>query len=148
MLRKNGFRLQPVLDYTSSVVNSLEVEFAQLKLTHKNEIALLQRLEEAKHAEMNELHNQQQGVLDCDSILLRQQYLEALDTQITRQHIRAQTAEEKANAKRNELVDSMKEQKTLEKLKDNHSLTQRLNLQRKEARIVDDMVTARYGRER
>lgn len=148
MLGKTNFRLEPVLNYTSNIVDTLELEFAQLKLAHKNETEVLERLESAKMEEMDALQHQQHGVLDCEAILLRQKYLQVLDTQIVRQKARVRAAEEKVNAKRDELIDSMKSQKTLEKLKENHLAAQQLDDRRREARIIDDLVTTRYARER
>lgn len=148
MLSKGSFRLEPVLNYTSSMVDTLELEFAQLKLAHKNEMEVLERLEAAKIDEMDNLQHQQHGLLDCEAILLRQKYLQVLDTQISRQKTRVKAAGAKVDAKRDELVDSMKSQKTLEKLKENHIASQQLDERRREARIIDDLVTTRYARER
>ena len=87
MLNKNGFRLQPVLNYKSGMVDSLEVEFASLKLAHQNEVKVLLQLEHARSRGMDALRCQQQGVLDCETIRLHQQYLDMLDTQATQQTI-------------------------------------------------------------
>jgi flagellar export protein FliJ len=148
MSGSNNFRLDPVLNYTASVVDTLELEFAQLKLAHKNEVEILERLEAAKIEEMEQLQHQQQGLINCEAILLRQQYLRVIDTQVKRQKTRVKTAEQKVNAKREELVENMKSQKTLEKLKENHMADQQVNDRRREARLIDDIVTTRYARER
>jgi len=146
MLQKNDFRLQPVLNYTASIVDTLELEFARLKLAHNSEVELLNRLELAKNQEMDSLHTQQQGVLDCESILLHQQYLQVLDAQVKRQQDRVKQAEAKVNAKRLELVEHIKNQKTLEKLRDNHAASRQQDQRRREAGAIDDMVNTRYAR--
>jgi len=147
-MKKPSFRLEPVLNYTSNIVDTLELEFAQLKLAHKNEVEILGRLETAKLEEMDALQHQQQGVINCESVLLRQQYLRTLDKQIQRQKARVSAAAAKVDEKREELVEAVKSQKTLEKLKDNHLAAQKLDNNRREARIIDDLVTTRYARER
>ncbi|GAB4432500.1 MAG: hypothetical protein Kow0031_13880 [Anaerolineae bacterium] len=148
MLHSNGFRLQPVLDYKSNMVDTLELEFAQLKLTHKDQLEILAQLEMAQTQEMDNLRGQQHGMLNCQSIVLRQQYLQMLETQVQLQRERVKRAEAKVNAKREELVEMMKGQKTLEKLQASHIENQKIETRRRESRIIDDIVTTRYARER
>ena len=50
-------------------------------------------------------------------------------------------------AKREELVKTMQDQKTLEKLKNRHRARELTELNRREARVVDDLVITRYARE-
>lgn len=146
MLQKNNFRLQPVLNYATSIVDTLELEFARLKLAQNSEIELLNQLELAKSQEMDSLQSRQQGRLDCESIVLHQQYLQMLDAQVKRQKNRVKQAAEKVNTKRSELVEHIKNQKTLEKLRDNQAATQQQDLRRREAGVIDDLVTTRYAR--
>lgn len=148
MLHSNSFRLQPVLDYKSNMVDTLELEFAQLKLTHKDQLEILTQLEIAQSQEMDSLHGQQHGMINCQSIVLRQQYLQMLEKQVTLQRDRVKRAEAEVNAKRDELVEMIKGQKTLEKLQANHIETQKVETRRRESRIIDDIVTTRYARER
>lgn len=148
MIRKTHFRLEPVLNYTTNMVDTIELEFARLKLAHKNEMEVLERLEAAKLEEMDNLEHLQHGQLNCETILVRQKYLTVLDKQIDRQKTRVHNAEINVNAKRAELVEAMKSQKTLKKLKENHLAAQTLDEHRREARIIDDLVTTRYARER
>ncbi len=148
MLHSNGFKLQPVLDYKSNMVDTLELEFAQLKLTHRDQVEILAQLEVAQSQEMDMLQGQQNGLLNCQSIVLRQQYLDMLERQLELQRDRVKWAEAKVNAKRSELVDMIKDQKTLEKLQSNHIETQKVETRRRESRIIDDLVTTRYARER
>jgi flagellar export protein FliJ len=148
MLHTNNFRLQPVLDYKSNMVDTLELEFAQLKLTHKDQVEILNQLELAHSQEMDSLQGQQCGALDCQSILLRQQYLQVLEKQVNLQRERVKRAEANVNTKRSELVEMIKGQKTLEKLQANHIENEKIETRRRESRIIDDLVTTRYARER
>lgn len=148
MLHSNSFRLQPVLDYKSNMVDTLELEFAQLKLTHKDQLEILAQLEIAHTQEMDSLQGVQHGVLNCQSIVLRQQYLQMLERQVNLQRERVKRAEAKVNAKRDELVEMIKSQKTLEKLQANHIENEKIETRRRESRIIDDIVTTRYARER
>jgi flagellar export protein FliJ len=148
MANKTSFRLQPVLNYKSNLVDALEVEFSHLKQVHRQEANVLQQLQETKNQGMDALRRQQQGALDCETIRLHQQYLQALDTQVTQQTGRVEEAKGQANDKREELVKTMQDQKTLEKLRERHQVKQQRELLRREARVVDDLVVTRYKRER
>jgi flagellar export protein FliJ len=48
--------------------------------------------------------------------------------------------------KREELVETMQDQKALERLREHHQAQVRKEVERKESRIVDDLVTGRYVR--
>jgi flagellar biosynthesis chaperone FliJ len=50
--------------------------------------------------------------------------------------------------KRQELVDTLQDQKSLEKLRDRHLDEVRRDQQQRETRTNDDLVIAKYGRER
>jgi flagellar export protein FliJ len=143
------FRLQPILNLKSSLVDVLEVEFAHLKEAHQSEVTRLEKLQRHQTEEMAVLSQQQQsGPLDCHSIQLSQQYLETLAQKETEQTVRVKETEQQVETKREELVKTMQDQKTLEKLRERHDTKQHQVLQHREANTVDDLVTSRYARER
>jgi flagellar export protein FliJ len=149
MSNTEEFRLQPVLNLKSSLVDTLEVEFAHLKVTHQNEVTRLEKLQRRKTEEMEVLSQQQQsGPLDCQAIELRQQYLQTLAEHETVQTARVKDAARQVETKRKELVKTVQDQKTLEKLRDQHETKQRQVLLHREANMIDDLVTTRYARER
>ncbi|NJN92625.1 MAG: flagellar export protein FliJ [Anaerolineales bacterium] len=145
----NTFRLQSILDLKTNVVDNLETEFAHLRQAHQREETKLEALHNSRTQEIEALHRQQQnGPLDCDAIQVHQQYLQALADQAVRQAVRVREAARQADAKREELVKTMQDQKTLEKLRERHDTKQYQILLRREAGIIDDLVTTRYARER
>ncbi|HMQ52397.1 MAG TPA: flagellar export protein FliJ [Anaerolineae bacterium] len=148
MLNPNNFRLQSVLDLKSSMVDNLEIEFASLKTSHNQEVARLDQLEQDKDRQLDQLARQQQGQIDCQSIQLHHQFLSGLDRQLNQQAERVETARQQMEGKRQELVDTMQDQKSLEKLRDRHQDQVRRDQQRRETRTTDDLVIAKYGRER
>jgi flagellar export protein FliJ len=148
MPNQNNFRLQPVLKFKASLVDNLELEFVHLKIAHQNEIQALLKLKQVTNQELEALDKQRrQGVIDCEAIQLGHQYLNALDECVAKQVIQVAEAEHRLDAKRDELVKTMQDQKTLEKLRDRHWDKQQQENLRHEARNIDDLVTARYGRE-
>jgi flagellar export protein FliJ len=141
------FRLQPVLSYKSQMKDALEMEFARLKLAHQREQELLVALQQTAERELDTLCERQVGLIDCQDIQLRQDYLEALHDNVVQQSGRVEDAEQRADDKRGELVETMQDQKALEKLRDHHQARVLKEMDRREARAVDDIVTSRYGRE-
>ncbi len=148
MSKKNSFRLQSVLNYKTGLVDNLETEFARLRALQKNEEEALAHLEEMVQTQTASLkHQQETGVLNCNTIELHQKYLHFLRNHVERQKVRVAEAKMQAEAKREELVKTMQDQKTLEKLKDRHLARELVELNRREARTVDDLVITRYARE-
>lgn len=149
MPKTEEFRLQSILNLKESLVDNLEVEFAHLRLAYQQEVEQLDNLQQRSTSEMELLSQQQQaGLLDCKDIQLRQQYLQRVVESIIQQHVRVTQAEQRMETKREELVKMIQDQKTLEKLREHHEAKQRQFLLRREAGMVDDIVTTRYARER
>lgn len=143
------FRLQPVLNYKSSVVEALEMEFARLKLKHLEEQQVLDGLQQRQQQHMDSLRQQQQqGRLDCDLIQLHQQYLRSLTDHVAAQTARVNEVAQQAETKREELVKTMQDRKVLERLRERFRARQAQELLRRETRAVDEIVTTRYVRER
>ncbi len=143
------FRLQPVLNYKSSVVEALEMEFARLKLRHLEEQQVLNGLQQRQEQHMDSLRQQQQqGRLDCDLIQLHQQYLRSLTDHVVAQAARVHEVAQQAETKREELVKTMQDRKVLERLRERFRARQAQELLRRETRAVDEIVTTRYVRER
>ncbi len=91
------FRLQPVLNYKSSVVEALEMEFARLKLKHLEEQQVLDNLQQREQHHMDSLRQQQQkGQLDCDLIQLHHQYLQSLTDHVAAQAARVNAVAQQA----------------------------------------------------
>mgnify|MGYP000439319190 CR=1 FL=1 len=146
MSLSTDFRLQPVLNYKSQMVDALEMEFARLKQAYQREQTLLDNLLQTAEKEMQALTERQVGPLDCAEIQLRQDYLLGLHETVHEQTGRVAQAEQRMGSKREELVDTLQDQKALEKLREHHQAQLRKELERKESRVVDDLVTARFVR--
>ena len=147
MSNTTTFRLEPVLNFKSGLVDTLEMEFAQLKTAYQYELDSLSRLEQIKNQQLNTLHQQQQGMLDCYTIQLCHQYLDALNNMVTQQASRTEEIKRHLEAKREELIKSIQDQEVLEKLRQNHLTQQQRELHRRELQAVDDIVITRYARE-
>lgn len=148
MSRKDNFRLQPILNYKTGLVDNLETEFAQLRNIEKNEEETLLHLESVERDHAASLAEQQRSkTINPHTIGLHQKYLQYLQNHVDRQMVRVAEAKNNTENKRQELVKMMQDQKTLEKLKEKHVTRTNIEINRKEGRILDDLVTTRYTRE-
>ena len=144
----DDFRLQTVLNYKSHMVDAIEMEFARLKLAHKHEEAMLVALQETEEHEAETLRQRQTGLLDCSEIVLRQDHLHSLQDHVVQQNDRVHEAAQRVGCKREELVETMQDHEALEKLRERHVARLAKEMDLREARAVDDIVTGRYVRER
>jgi flagellar protein FliJ len=148
MAETNDFRLQSVLNFKSSLVENLETEFSQLKIIHTHATDVLGNLERAAQRQSDILlREQQQGLLNCQAIHLHQKYLDYLNDNVAQQKIRVEEARRRLETKRLELVETMKDKKTLENLRDRHQTRVLRDRNRQEAKTVDELVITRYVRE-
>ena len=147
MKGNNEFRLQSVLNLKASTVDMLEVEFARLKSDHEREARMLLALKVAEQHEMESLSEHQCGRLDCEDIKARQRYLKLLHEDVVDQAMRTEVAKLQMESKREELLETLKEYKTIQKLRERHVALQAKEMGRREARVIDDLVSARYVRE-
>lgn len=143
-----SFRLQPVLNFKSSMVENLEMEFAHLKTAYQAELQSLSQLERASQRQTDILcEEQKQNSLNCQAIRLHQRYLGYLNENVVQQKMRVEEAGSRLELKREKLVEMMKDQKTLENLRQRHQTRVTRETNHREARVIDDMVTTRYARE-
>jgi flagellar export protein FliJ len=148
MAQTEPFRLQSVLNLKASMVESLEMEFARLRVAHQNEENILTSLEQALEEQSKSLRQKQgSGPIDLEEIQLRQSYLRFLDDHVAQQTVRVERSREQLETKRDELVKGMQEEQTLEKLRERHIQRQAKEVQRLEARDIDEIATTRYSRE-
>jgi flagellar FliJ protein len=149
MSKTGSFRLQPVLNFKSSKVDVLEMEFSNLKAAHLREVGVLNALQRANQQHVDALCAEQQARdIDCQAIQLRQEYLNVLKDCMLRQSSRVIEAERQVETKREELVNLMKEKKVLEKLQERHLAQVRADQAHREARAVDDLMISRYANKR
>ena len=149
MAKQPQFHLQPILNYKAGMVDTLEVQFARLKNSHKNEVDTLQKLDQVKQQGEQALNQrQQEGELDCQAIQLHQQYLRSLEQNLAQQSARVATSKSQLETKRTELIKTMQDQETLAKLREQEQAEHQKEMLRHEARTVDDLVITRHGQKR
>lgn len=149
MFNKKGFPLESILKFKSSSVDTLEAEFGRLKMAHQTQVNILQNLQQVKNQETVVLQElQQNGLLDCQAIQRQQHYIQTLHKQMAQQAVRLEESQLQLDIKRQELVETIQDQKTLENLRDRYQANQSQEMRRREANTIDDIVITRYGREK
>ena len=145
MAKQIDFRLQPILNMKANLVDQLEVAFAKSRLAHQQAVAKLNHLQQLKSQTQFALQQQQQGLLNQESIQHHLRYLQHLETCLFDQTTQVSQAEAAMEERRAELVKMMRDKQTLETLRNHHQTRQLKAINQKEAKAVDDLVTSRYG---
>jgi len=148
-MAKFKFRLQSVLSYKEQVEEALKMELAQLQEAHQRELLALQELEgEKAHTARALQREEEREQLDLAAIELHVAYLDILEEAIVSQTSLVQELEERLTRKREEVIVAMQERKALEKLRDREAWRAALEERRMEGKLIDEVATARFGRER
>jgi len=140
------FNLEPLLDHRRYQEEVLQKELA-LSSTHlareENKLRWIQQ--ERKKYALGLQHRQRQDVL-VSEIQLYIGYLERLVKDLEKQRQRVQVAQEKVDLKRNELIDTMKKRKALERLKEKGRHQFQLKMRKRERNFMDEVASVRYSR--
>ncbi|MCB0112530.1 MAG: flagellar export protein FliJ [Caldilineaceae bacterium] len=140
------FRFQAVLDYRQRIVEDRQRHLADAQRAWRVEMDGLDALREQRARFAAQLEEMLQGVLHVDEIEHHYRYLAALDLAIKAQEAVVETAEEAAEAARADLEEALKERKTMEKLKEYDRERLLEAIAQDEAKAVDDLNIARFGR--
>jgi len=137
------FRLQSVLGLKEKMEDMKKNEFGKAV----SELASAQQkkmeLEQDKALCINKLRNSIDTGIDPQKIQQYNQYIDNLKHLLARQEIYIQKCEEIVEQKRSELVEAMRERKTLEVLKENDYEEYIEEEKRSEQKIVDEIVSYR-----
>ena len=141
------FRLQAVLDHKQRQEELKQLAYAQALAAQQREEQALAQLTATEMAARDQMRRQYLlGRLDVWNIQVALRHLDVLASQIVVQREAVQRAQEEAEAQRQELVAAMKERQVLETLKERLRARWRLEQDRIEARLVDELATMRHAR--
>lgn len=146
-MRGRPFRLQTLLNHKQQIEEQHTVELARLageEQRAREELELLRAEERKQIAALAELVRQ--GAVDTHRYATAAAYIERLEAAIAEQIEAVQSAAQVAEAQREELVDVMKERRSLERLRDRQQAEAAVEESRREGRQVDDLTSSRYAR--
>lgn len=140
------FKLEPVLSLKEKIEDSRKRELG-IATIHK-EALLNEKLQlmKKKDKAMDEIKTHNNSVVDVQSFKAFNQYSVYMDQAIKAKNKQVQEAQKKVEEKREELLEAVKERKILDNLKDIQNEVFIEEEKREEQRILDDIVTYKYGK--
>jgi flagellar FliJ protein len=147
-MARQGFRLQPVLNYREQIVELRQQELAALERSLQVERMALSAIQGRIFSLAIDIQNaQQSSPLDCALILNQYTYLQQLQNREEEQKARVADLAQKTEAKRTELAQALQEKQIIEKLRERFIARQKEEDLRQEARTLDEISVVRFLRE-
>ena len=140
------FKLEPVLSLKEKIEDSKKRELGAATM-HKEVLFNEKRqLMEKKEEAMQAVKAHNSIVVDVRSLKAFNQYSVYMDQAIKAKNQQVQEAQKKVEEKREELLEAVKERKIFDHLKDIQNEVFIEEEKREEQRILDDIVTYKYGK--
>ena len=140
------FKLQSVLEYRLNVEEKVQGEFSDVKRCLEEQKAVLNALVQERENLMNELRAMQRNNIKADDIATLVAYVENIREKEKNQLDVIRQATEKVEAKRQELVEAVKNRKVMENLRDKHADEYKRNVNELEQKNSDEMAVLKFGR--
>ena len=147
MARKQEFRLEQVLDLRRRAEEQQQLALHVRIEEEAQARADLEALVAAREAQVAALTAQRRsGPVDPAMLEATLGYVESVEDAIQQQHGLIAAAGERIERQRESLVAAMRDRQALEQLRDQHVTAAHREADRKEAKEVDDIVSARFAR--
>jgi flagellar FliJ protein len=145
-LKKFKFGLQPVLSHRQFIEETLQKELARLQRRLAKERDRLDHHKDKQRHLTAELEQEQRQGTNSSTLLLYSNFLEQLAADIQQQTHKVTALVQQTDAKREELLDAMKNRKALEKFKEKKLAEHTAMLAKKEQAFLDEIGSSRHGR--
>jgi flagellar FliJ protein len=140
------FNLQPVLNHRQFIEDSLQKAFAHLKGLLAKEQDRLVHYERQQQYLTEELVQKQRQGTTSSALLLYINFLDQLKSDLAQQQQKVAALENQIALKREELLDAMKDRKSLERFKEKKITEHRDLVSKKEQAFLDEIAINRHGR--
>ena len=140
------FSLEPVLKYRKLLEEDIQKDFAVLKRQLLDEIERLSGLEQIKTRYREELQKKQMKTISASDILLYSDYLQQVTKAIENQSEKILEAEKNVDDKREELIDAMKNRKTIARLSEKGLKAHVQDLSKKEQDLMNEAAINVFNR--
>jgi len=138
------FPLAAVLNHRKFLEENLQKELGLLKKTLLDERNKFADINKAKNEFSRELHQKQIKSITIAETLLYVRFIEQLSWRLERQSERVSETEKNVGQKREDLIEAMKNRKTLENLEEKGRKAYKQNLMRKEQKMMNEMASVRF----
>lgn len=144
-MKKFRFALDTVLEYRQQVQDSLQVELGAITArAHLQEQAVADA--RARYAQINEEYREKKAAgMRIAEVCGYETALEAQEMVIRKETVLLHKLLKQAEAKRGELVTAKQDASSVEKLREKKLWAYRMELQKSEEQLIDDLVCARGG---
>ena len=147
-MARQGFRLQPVLNYREQIVELRQQELAAFERNLQVERMALSTIQGRILGLATDIQTTQQtSPLDCMLILNQYTYMQQLQNREQEQLARIAELAKVTEAKRTELAQALQEKQTIEKLRERFVTQQKDEDLRRETRTLDEISMVRFLRE-
>lgn len=145
-MKKYKFRLQTLLDQRQAKEDKLLRELGLIRQEEVDAALQLSKLEERLQRAESAMINMLQNNANTLEISRLDEYQKAIRDDIKLQELTIEAIRKKVEAKRNELVEAMKDRKVLEALRDKQEKEYIQQYLKAEQNEMDEMASVRYAR--
>lgn len=138
------FPLAAVLNHRKFLEETFQKELGLLKKTLLDERNIFSDINKAKKEFSRELLQKQEKGITISETLLYVRFIEQLSWRLNRQREKVSETEKYVEQKREDLIEAMKNRKTLEKLKEKFRKAYKQKLMRKEQKMMNEMASIRF----
>ena len=140
------FSLETVLNHRKQRQEALQKEFAILQKELFIERERLERLEEIRRRNLEELQRKQRGGTSVSGVMLYDNYIKQISKNLEKQTDKVAEVEGNIHHKRGELIEAMKRRKTLDRLKEKEWEAYRKEFERKEQIFMGEIAVSGFNR--
>ncbi len=141
-----GFKYEPVLRYRKFQEEKLQRELSETNRSLEAEKELLGSLENQLEDARRKFRLSVGRPVNSPVLLMHNRFLERLCMKIARQLERVEAAEVKCRQKRAQVVEALKNRKSLEKVKENFLIRQRALQKKLQGKFMDEIGVNKYIR--
>lgn len=147
-MKKFVFRLQTVLEHRDRQVADAKAVVQEAEGRLRDAEEAIQRMHREAEAVEDEMKTAGVDTIDAQELADTLHYLRALQERIAAAQDGLFVIQNEVNDKRRALTEALREQKVIEKLKENQYKRWKEELRREETALLDEMATIRYVRTR
>lgn len=145
-MKKFKFRFETVLKVKEKKEEQLKREFMQLIALKIRQENLLKEIEKEKQKMAKEKFNEKQSGTDIQTLIYYEEYCNLLRKEISLTEKKIKELQEKADIKREELIEASKQKKIFEKLKQSDFNEFKALLLKNEQQILDEIAINKFNR--
>jgi len=145
-MKKFKFRFETVLKVKEKKEEQLKREFMQLIALKIRQENLLMEIEKERQEKAKEKFNEKQTGTDIQTLIFYEEYTNLLRKQIEETEKRIKELQEKADIKREELIEASKQKKIFERLKQSDFNEFKNLVLKNEQQLLDEIAVNKFNR--